>query len=535
MLSNELLRREGSFEASESYLEASRCYPMKLYEAWYNRDMTTSEAPPPRRQLLVKIGEALMASANWEDPPIQDYLDVDGKPEPYPSVYCLPQVRRKLLPQAVPLAMFSRNDRLLVAELLSTFETIEKFYALLGERNWIFHSILPWKKIRDILRGSKTNENAADLVESKILDLYDEKLINAGITHLKSIPSSDGSDKNGSFLDRTQLLWKARDLYLMEQWGACIFYLLATMDGAVNDFCLDNSGKNSLFRRNGKTIVAYDSYVGHQRGLSNVLSTANTNVTQLPVLSAQEINALLSENSNSATGILGGMLAERNIRRNGIMHGMLINFDNKILAAKAWNLTFSIGDWMNSMIEANKPQEPAPTTWQVFTSAMKSYDSSQKYRRNRKAHTSYTLKSENPAILSHPIWLRTTAFLKIWERGQWGLMREFGNDKLFPFWWSAKHDGDIKKHFEKHRISNPEIIKIDHHSYDFAYVHFATFYTGYLRSESVEQQVEFCLTWQLTDREGNLPTDSENPDWYLLTWDPWLNLEIHEESQDSTG
>ena len=497
--------------------------------------MTASEAPPPRRQLLVKIGEALIASASWQDPPIQDYLEADSEPESYPSVYCLPQVRRKLLPQAAALAMFSKKDRLLVAELLSTFETIEKFYALLGERNWIFHSILPWKKIRDILQGSETSENTADLVESRMLDLYDEKLINFGITCLRSIPSPDGSDEDGAFLNRTQLLWKARDLYLMEQWGACIFYLLATIDGAVSDFCMNNSDKKFLFARSGKSMVAYDSFVGHKRGLSNALSVARASVHQLPVLSTQAMNNLFTESPNLAIEILGGMLPEHNIRRNGIMHGMLINFDNKLLAVKAWNLAFSIGDWMNSMLEANKPQEPAPTTRQVLTSVMKSHKSRQKYRRSNEVHTPCVLKSENPAIKNHPIWLRTTTFLEVWERGQWGRMREFGNSKLFPFWWSAKDDGDIKQHFDMRRIANSEITKINHYSFDFADVYFTAIFTGYLRSESMQQQMEFCLKWQLTDKEGNLPTDSENPDWYLLTWDPWLNLEIHEEPQDSTG
>lgn len=492
--------------------------------------MTISKASPSRKQLLVKIGAELIASAGWEDPPIQDYLDADSEPEPYPSVYCLPQVRRQLLPQAAALALFNRENRLLVAELLSTLETIERFYALLGERNWIFHSILPWREIRNFLQNYEASENTADLVESKIMDLYDENLINFGISRLKCIPAPDESDKNGSFLDRTQLLWKAKNLYLMEQWGACIFYLLATIDGAVNDFCVNNSSKKSLFARSGKTMVAYDSYVGHQRGLSNVLSLARARVQQLPVLSNEASDALFAENINLVTGMLNSMLPEQNIRRNGIMHGMLINFDNKLLAAKAWNLTFSIGDWMNSMLKANKPQEPAPTTRQVFTSSIKSYKSSQKYRQGKKTHTPCVLESENPAMKSHPIWLRATAFLDIWERGQWGRMREFGNDKLFPFWWSARHDGDIKKHFKKHKISNPEITKIDHDSYDFAYVYFTTLYTGYLRSENVERQVEFCLTWELTDREGNLPADSENTDWYLLTWDPWLNLEIHEET-----
>jgi len=42
--------------------------------------MTTSEAPPSQRELLEKIVSAMIASANWEDPPIQGYLDTDNKP-----------------------------------------------------------------------------------------------------------------------------------------------------------------------------------------------------------------------------------------------------------------------------------------------------------------------------------------------------------------------------------------------------------------------------------------------------------------------
>ena len=44
--------------------------------------------------------------------------------------------------------------------------------------------------------------------------------------------------------------------------------------------------------------------------------------------------------------------------RNGIVHGMLTNFDNVIVATKAWNRLFAVGDWATRRKEETKSEEP---------------------------------------------------------------------------------------------------------------------------------------------------------------------------------
>lgn len=39
--------------------------------------------------------------------------------------------------------------------------------------------------------------------------------------------------------------------------------------------------------------------------------------------------------------------------RHGIMHGMVTNFDNEVVASKAWCMLFAVCDWVDA-IEADK-------------------------------------------------------------------------------------------------------------------------------------------------------------------------------------
>jgi hypothetical protein len=34
--------------------------------------------------------------------------------------------------------------------------------------------------------------------------------------------------------------------------------------------------------------------------------------------------------------------------RNGIVHGVLLNFNNAVVASKAWNRLFAVADWATS-------------------------------------------------------------------------------------------------------------------------------------------------------------------------------------------
>jgi hypothetical protein len=47
--------------------------------------------------------------------------------------------------------------------------------------------------------------------------------------------------------------------------------------------------------------------------------------------------------------------------RNGIVHGNIINFDNRIVAAKAWNRLFVVADWADARRKQSVPEKPERT------------------------------------------------------------------------------------------------------------------------------------------------------------------------------
>lgn len=42
------------------------------------------------------------------------------------------------------------------------------------------------------------------------------------------------------------------------------------------------------------------------------------------------------------------------VYRNGIMHGMITDYDNDVAASKAWCMLFAVGDWVDSRIRGRK-------------------------------------------------------------------------------------------------------------------------------------------------------------------------------------
>src|SRR5258708_18619854 len=47
--------------------------------------------------------------------------------------------------------------------------------------------------------------------------------------------------------------------------------------------------------------------------------------------------------------------------RNGIMHGTVLNFDNIIVATKAWNMLFAVMDWATAKTKPEAPKPPETT------------------------------------------------------------------------------------------------------------------------------------------------------------------------------
>ena len=490
-------------------------------------------------ELLKRAWDRVRLYADWEEPARDEYRDPSKAPEPYPSVYCMPHVR-ELLTQvlsAVPLSFCFSRTRASLPQLaqqslqcIENTDAIDEFYEVFKEEQWIVHELLPISKIKPILEEIESGGISVRAASDKIADFYDEDMINFCITRLKSINSLLSDKERGPFCDRTLLLWDARDLYLSENYRGCIHLLLACADGAVNDFHETGENKQGLWMRSPDTMVAYDTYAGHKHGLGAVLKTAKQGISELPVISENERHDAMLSGQVSAGSMLGGMLLERHLRRNGIEHGMLINYGNKIVAAKALNLVFAIGDWMNAIHKAKIP-DPSPKSFsESIEDMMSSIKSNEEYKKRLESHTKQELTPQDESFTEHPLHKRAEDFLSCWKGNGNGAqcqkMWQFGTERTLPSWWRRGDDLCVRAHFEWHKIRNFQINRIDHYSYEFADVHITCRFEGYIRSEKIDRDINMVLKWMLTDEDDNLPFQSDNPEWYLITWAPWLDVAI---------
>ena len=84
-------------------------------------------------------------------------------------------------------------------------------------------------------------------------------------------------------------------------------------------------------------MSAWDKAAGHHQGLANAHRTWTKRVSKLD--SSEQFE----------------------LRRHGLVHGMLPNFDNPVIATKAWNLLFAVSDWADGEVARLTPKEDEAT------------------------------------------------------------------------------------------------------------------------------------------------------------------------------
>jgi hypothetical protein len=199
---------------------------------------------------------------------------------------------------------------------------VDRFYELLGSRNWIFHESLEVDRIATILDSSSTSEEAERQLIDYYMDPDDPQFL------LRPVLAFPALRK------RMHLIQRARDDYLAGRHYACILVLLTVMDGFVNEF---ETIRRGLHAREAEELEAFDAVVGHHMGLTNAHKTFRK-----------------SKGTTSEEPVY-------DLYRNGILHSMLLKHDNDVVATKAWNRLFAIVDWAKAREKEQQPPKPEPS------------------------------------------------------------------------------------------------------------------------------------------------------------------------------
>ena len=287
----------------------------------------------------------------------------------------------KLLGFLLPKNQRSELKRL-EAQVKDMGDAVDNFYNLLGDRHWIFHDQLNLEKVRTILMHNKGVEDA----ERQFIALYnDPEFLRFAIMRCNGFEA---------LRKRMHLVEKARDDYFAGRYYACIYLLLSIADGFVNEFEREHRG---LHTRTSEELSVWDSPISLHKGIGSVHRIF---LKQISVTITEPVEELY---------------------RNGIMHGTVLNFDNIVVATKAWNMLFAVMDWATAKTKAEAPKPPETTGKDVINQIIVN----SKDKKLLDAWSSYVLRKGDADFEKDSAFVACTDYLEAWKRKDYGTMSKY--------------------------------------------------------------------------------------------------------------
>ncbi len=424
---------------------------------------------------LAEGGESVATAKRNHGKPLTPY----GSARDLPSFQELDAQIRAIKPIT---RVFARDQRANLTEIQRQMDlivdTVDEFYRRLGQRYWLFHDPLPVDDVASLL----ATYDDLDSLEKAFVALEQDAILHGHLcVRLNAFQE---------LRPRMPMIDEAKRLYELEHYSACTLLLIAIMDGFVND--IDPSARKGLHARDPESMVAWDSVVGHHKGLSYVLEH-----TFKKSFSARKDEEAFD------------------VYRNGIVHGMIVNFNNFIIATKAWNLLFGVADWARAEENRNKPVEKPPTFRETISRVYRHRVAQTERQQRLDQWQPVTLAPDDPAFSTHEMFALTGKFLRLWGARNYGTLIDHHARQLFePTDSSGKKANRVRNWYEYRPIGDFEITKLDNpapavwHTYGKATV------------DGVPSSFE--CRWICEDDEGFIDFGAPSAHWKLI----WCKTEL---------
>ena len=355
-------------------------------------------------------------------------IDSSGN-APYRSAHDLPsfvEMRRQLKAFRALTFFIMRGKRSEIAELETRMnemaDRVDAFYDRLGSRHWVFNDWMSTTEIDVILDETSTPEEA----EHRLIELYRDR--EATKWHLLRLRGVSG------LRERHHLLVRAREDYDAGRFDACTLLLISVMDGFVNDF--EASKRHGLAARDADEMVAWDSVTGHHLGLTNALK---------PFL--KPIKKRVDEEVFE-------------VHRHGIVHGSVVNFNNVVVATKAWNLLFAVVDWsIATTKKATEDAKPPPPTLRETFGRLAEYG---RRKKARELFEAWTISRESEGFDGDEVVVQTELFFEIWQKKQWGRLVPLVPPQLIGQKTSGQAAEYTKSWFDTHEVTDVVLKRVEY-------------------------------------------------------------------------
>lgn len=268
-------------------------------------------------------------------------------------------------------------------QLNQLYDTVDSFYSALGERHWIFTESMPLDEIGDLLKRSSDPSE----VELGLIGIIGDRIRG----HYWRM----GLLGHEAMRARNRLLERARQHYLDEQWDSCALVLVSVIDGFVND--VEPAHRRGLHAREADEMVAWNSVVGHHKGLVAVMP--------------EFLRSFKRRHDDDVF----------EVHRHGIVHGTVVNYNNIVVATKAWNLLAAIADWASAKEKAAVPTKEPPT----FRETANAIARMAKSKRATEDFVPWSLNADSEDFERLDVIVAAREFLDAWQHSRWGIVARF--------------------------------------------------------------------------------------------------------------
>ena len=306
-------------------------------------------------------------------------------------------------------------------ELDGLVSLVDDFYRLLGDRNWVFSDVLNLDRMRKVVAQPTPEEAERELIEY----LKERDALHWMITRL---------NRFSDMRPRIPLLEKAERDYLEGRYYSSVLVTVSMMDGFVNDAF--KSERKGLHAREAEELHSNDCVATVWDGLPSVQKSFTRSV------SAREDKPVYE------------------VYRNGIMHGMITDYDNDVVASKAWCMLFAVGDWVDSVTREQKEDEgnrQSLVEMLRYLSEIRERNAENDIKLN--AWKKHQVNLEHPISPGDEVLRSCNAFLEAWRAKNYGASGSFFPDIVDMT--SGKLAGQAREPYSPYPIEGYEIEEMD--------------------------------------------------------------------------
>jgi len=382
------------------------------------------------------------------------------------------------------------NQYHLMKELVAA---IDKFDDLFSGIGWIAYEKMNTEIIREAVAKGESGD-----IEGAQADLarhYDPERVKFELKRMAKIKS---------FNARMPLARKALIDYKEERYYACVPVVLALLDGMINEVYQKKLKKRCGFFAENANLLAWDSVAAHSKGLNELAKTfrsgrytTTTNKIDVPY-------------------------------RNGILHGMDLGYDNKIVAAKTWAALFAASEWVikaeNDSLAPPKP-EKEKTQLEILIEAAQKYEQTQRElaRIAEWKPRSIKIGQDIPSTGNPEEYEKGTPerkfveFLVYWKAKNYGYMAQCVSKK--PINNTKVSAGDIKKRYDQANLQEFEIEGVCDTASARSVIKAKLVYEWF--GQTIEKSFDFILI-NYDDSWNPAVSGTPGSNWYVYNWDRYI-------------